>query len=125
MTALAELAAAYSKAKADEARATAIRRELADQIVAVTGHAVEGQKIYEADGWKVTVKAPLIRSMDWAAWESVKARIPQELWPVEMKPSLDEKGVRWLQKNDPKHYAALAEALTVKPGAVQVTVKES
>lgn len=124
MTDLATLAVAYAKAKADEARATEIRRALADRILAATGHAGEGQKTYEADGWKIAVKAPLIRAMNWPVWETVKARIPENLWPVELKPVLDEKGVKWLHANEPTLYAVLAEALTVKPGAVQVQVQE-
>ena len=123
-TELAELAEAYANAKTREADAIALRRDLATRIRAATGHTGEGQKTYAADGWKISVKAPLVRSMDWTAWETVKARIPQALWPIEMKPALDEKGVKWLQDNDQEIYAVLAEALTVKPGSVQITVKE-
>ncbi len=122
MTPLAVLAAAYAQAKADEARAIEIRRELALQIQSLTGHDAKGQKTYDADDWKITVKAPLICSMDWAAWETIKQQIPVDLWPVEMKPTLDEKGVQWLQNNEPDLYGILSQCLTVKPGAVQVTV---
>lgn len=122
MSELAKLAAAYAQAKAEETAAITRRRELAAQIQAATAHQSEGQKTYDAGDWKVSVKAPLIRSMNWDAWETVKDRIPKDLWPIEMKPSLDEKGVRWLQNNEPETYAVLAEALTVKPGSVQVTV---
>jgi hypothetical protein len=121
---LAELAAAYVRAKAQEAIMADQRRAIAAKIQALTGHTAEGQKTYAADQWKVTVKAPLIRSMNWDAWEQVKGRIPEDLWPVEMKPSLDEKGVKWLQNNEPETYAVLSEALIIKPGSVQITVQE-
>lgn len=120
---LAQLAAAYAAAKQEEVRAAALRRGLATQIQSVTGWTEEGGKTFTADGWKVVVKQPLIRSMDWAKWDAVKDAIPESLWPVEMKPALDEKGVKWLQTHEPEIYAALAPALTVKPGAVQVTVQ--
>lgn len=125
MKTLPALAAAYAQAKAEEARATTLRRDLAAQIQAATGHTGESQKTYTADSWKVTVKAPVIRSMNWDAWETVKGRIPRHLWPVEMKPTLDEKGVQWIKANDPQTYQILSEALTVKPGAVQVSVKNT
>jgi hypothetical protein len=124
MNNLPALAAAYAQAKTEEARIVALRHDLALQIQALTGHVDEGQKTYKTDGWNVTIKAPLIRSMNWDAWEVIKARIPQDLWPVEMKPSLDEKGVKWLQNNEPETYGVLCEALTIKPGSVQITVKE-
>ena len=119
---LAQLAAEFARLKAAEAMITDQRRAVAAQIQALTGHQVEGAKTYDGGDYKVVVKAPLIRSMDWAAWETVKAQIPAELWPVEMKPALDEKGVKWIQANDPQTAAILAQCLTIKPGAVSVTV---
>lgn len=119
---LAQLATAFAQAKAEEARATDLRRDLATQIQALTGHTAEGSKTYKDGDWKVTVKAPLITSMDWEQWEETKLAIPEQFWPVEMKPSLDMKGVKWIADNDPGLYATLAQCLTVKPGAVQVSV---
>lgn len=120
---LAQLAAAFAAAKAEESRATELRRDLAAQIQALTGHESESSKTYKDGDWKVTVKAPMVTSMDWGQWEAVKAEIPEQFWPVEMKPSLDMKGVAWIKDNDPGLYAVLAQCLTTKPGALQVTVK--
>lgn len=119
---LEQLATAYVLAKDEEHRATTLRRELAAQIQALTGHTTEVQKTYDGGEWKVVVKAPLITAMDWKKWESVKEQIPEGLQPTRWKLELDEKGVKWLQNNEPDVYAVLATALTVKPGAVQVTV---
>lgn len=119
---LEQLATAYVLAKDEEHRVTTLRRELAARIQALTGHTAEGQKTYDGGEWKVVVKAPLITAMDWKKWESVKEQIPENLHPTRWKPELDEKGVKWLQNNEPDVYAILATALTVKPGAVQVTV---
>jgi len=121
---LAELAARYAAANVAEDTAISYRRDLAAQIAALTGHTSEGQKTYDAgDDWKVTVKIPMNRKMDWVEWDKVKGSIPADLWPVEMKPSLDEKGVKWLQANDPRTYLIVAQCLTTTPGALSVSVK--
>ena len=120
---LAELAADYAAAKDAENQWATRRRVLAGIIQSITDHDSESQKTYAADGWKITVKAPLILTMDWNQWEQTKTSIPESLWPVEMKAVLDEKGVKWLHNNEPELYRILAECLTVKPGAVQVTVQ--
>lgn len=123
MSTISDLAADYAAAKEAENQWVARRKTIAEAIQKITGHDSEGQKTYTADGWKITVKAPLILTMDWNQWEQTKTSIPESLWPVEMKAVLDEKGVKWLHNNEPELYRILAECLTVKPGAVQVTVQ--
>ena len=122
---LAQLAEAFFQAKAEETRAAELRKQLAALIQNMTGHTSESSKTFKDGDWKVTVKQPINRSMDWEKWEEVKTRIPQELWPVETKTVLDDTGVKWLQKNDSATYAVLAEALTTKYGAVSVTVTQN
>ena len=119
---LAQLAEAWHQAKIEENRAADLRRELATQIQRLTGHQAESSKTYQDGDWKVTVKQPVNRTMDWEQWEATKTKINEALWPVELKLSLDEKGVKWLQDNDPVTYAVLSECLTTKPGAVSITV---
>ncbi len=119
---LAQLAAAWYAAKAEETRAADLRREIAAQIQLLTGHKTESSKTYKDGDWKVVVKQPINRTMDWDAWETVKTQIPEECWPVETKQVLDEAGVKWIKDNDQEIYATLAQALTTKPGAISVTV---
>jgi hypothetical protein len=119
---LAIMAEQYANLKAQEADLAERRRAIAAQIAAATGHTGEGSKTYSDGDWKVTVKCPQNRTMDWDIWDAVKAAIPADLWPVEYKRAIDEKGVKWIQANDPQTYGILAQALTTKPGAVQVTV---
>jgi len=119
---LHELAAAYIAAKDAETAAIAHRREIASLIQAMTGHESEGQRTYECEGFKVAVKAPLIRSMDWKAWAEVKGDIPEALHPVKVREELDEKGLKWLMANDPQTTALVLPCITTKPGAVSVTV---
>lgn len=119
---LAQLASAWYAAKGEETRAADLRKEIAAQIQLITGHQAESSKTYKDGDWKVVVKQPVNHTMDWDAWEAVKADIPEEFWPVETKTVLDEKGVKWIKDNDPAIYATLAQALTTRPGAVSVTV---
>jgi hypothetical protein len=119
---LHELAAAYLAAKDAETAAMAHRRELATLIQQATGHESEGQRTYECAGFKVAVKAPLIRSMDWNAWAEIKGQIPDILHPIKIKEELDEKGLKWLMANDPQTAALVTPCITTKPGAVSVTV---
>jgi hypothetical protein len=119
---LHDLAAAYLAAKDAETAATAHRREIAALIQAMTGHESEGQRTYECDGFKIAVKAPLIRSMDWKAWEAVKKDIHPDLHPICVKEELDEKGLRWLLENDLATYTRVSQCITTKPGALSVTV---
>ena len=119
---LEALAAKYYTAKAIESQAADERRSLGIQIAALLNHQSESSKTYHTDGWKITAKAPMNRSMDWNAWETVKERIPVDLWPVETKTVLSETGVKWLQNNEPEIYRVLASALTTKLAAVSITV---
>jgi hypothetical protein len=119
---LHDLAAAYLAAKEAESEWTARRRELATAIQQVIGHNEEGQRTYECDGFKIAIKAPLIRSMDWKAWEAVKGQIPEVLHPIKIKEELDEKGLKWIIANDPQTSGLVLPCITTKPGAVSVTV---
>ena len=122
MNDLNALAAQYYQAKAAESLASDKRRQLGIEIAKLVQHHSEGSKTYNADDWKVVVKAPVTRSMDWAKWETVKESISPDLCPVEVKTVLSETGVKWLMNNEPDIYRILAEALTVKSAAVSVTV---
>ena len=119
---LHDLAAAYIAAKDAETAAIAHRREIASLIQAITGHDGEGQKTYDAGNFKIAVKAPLIRSMDWKAWDAVKGQIPEDLHPIKVKEELDEKGLKWIMANDPLTGSLVLPCITTKPGAVSVTV---
>jgi hypothetical protein len=119
---LHNLAAEYLAAKEAETQWTERRRELATAIQQVVGHQSEGQRTYECDGYKIAVKAPLIRSMDWKAWAQTKADIHPDLHPIKVREELDEKGLKWLAENDKRTYDLIAACITTKPGALSVTV---
>ena len=118
---LEQLSADWLKAKAEEAAANKRRVAIEDQIVGITGKRDEGSQTIEATGFKVTVTGKISRKMDWDKWEAVKAKIAPNLHPVKFKPELDEKGVKYLQANEPEIYALLP--IEVKPAKTAIEVK--
>lgn len=121
MSDLKQLSADWLKAKAEEAAANKRRVAIEEQIVALTGKRDEGSQTHEAEGFKVTVTGKVSRKMDWDKWEQVKSQIAPNLHPVKFKPELDEKGVKYLQANEPEIYALLP--IEVKPAKTAIEVK--
>jgi len=118
---LEQLSADWLKAKAEEAAANKRRIGIEEKIVALTGKRDEGSQTIEATGFKVTVTGKVSRKMDWDKWETIKAQIAPNLHPVKFKPELDEKGVKYLQANEPEIYALLP--IEVKPAKTAIEVK--
>ena len=81
-----------------------------------------GSKTNHIDGYKITVKRPVLRNIDGEAWELVKDRIPADLRPVRVKVEPDAKGCDWLRENRPELWAIAAEAITEKPGKAGFTI---
>lgn len=118
---LDQLSAAWLAAKKAENTAAKERAAIEEQIVALTGKRDEGAQTHEAEGFKVTVTGKVSRKMDWDKWETVKAQIAPNLHPIKYKPELDEKGVKYLQANEPEIYALLP--IEVKPAKTAIEVK--
>ena len=118
---LEQLSGEWLDAKRDENKAAKQRIEIEDQIVALTGKKDEGSQTHDATGFKVTVTGKISRKMDWDKWELVKTQISPHLHPVKFKPELDDKGVKYLQANEPDIYKLLP--IEVKPAKTAVEVK--
>lgn len=118
---LERLSADWLEAKKAEAKANKERVAIEDEIVLLTGKRDEGSKTVEAAGFKITVTGKVSRKMDWDKWETIKAQISPNLHPVKFKPELDEKGVKYLQMNEPEIYALLP--IEVKPAKTAIEVK--
>ena len=106
-------------------------RDLQAELIEIEGlllgevESVEGSsKTNHIDGYKITVKRPINRTIDGEAWELVKERIPADLRPVRVKIEPDAKGCDWLRENRPELWAIAAEAITEKPGKAGFTVEE-
>jgi len=121
MSELQKLCADWLAAKKAEAAANKQRLAIEEAIVTLTGKKDEGSKTHDTDGFKVTVTGKVTRKLDWEKWEQVKGQIHPNLWPIKMKPELDEKGVKWLQQNEVEIYALLP--ITVTPAKTAIEVK--
>lgn len=119
--ALEKLCADWLKAKQAETAANTLRVDIEDQIVALTGKKDEGAKTVDAEGFKLTITGKMTRKMDWTKWEAIKSQIPALLHPVKLKTEIDEKGVKYLQLNEPEIYALLP--LEIKPAKTSVDIK--
>ena len=97
-----------------------IENELLPMLESVEG----GSKTNHLDGYKITVRRPINRTIDGEAWELVKDRIPADLRPVRVKVEPDAKGCDWLRENRPELWAIAAEAITEKPGKAGFTIEK-
>lgn len=118
---LTELGIEWLACKYDENKARDARIAIEEQIIAITGKRDEGSKTHDAGGCKITVTGKKTYKLDWTAWESIKAQIPVNMHPVKYKPEVDEKGVKYLQANEPELYKLLP--LEVKPAKTAIDVK--
>ncbi len=120
---LENLAAEWRHCKLDEENARKARVEIEEQIVELTGCREEGSKTHDAGNYKVSVTGKLNRNLDAAKWEEIKDRVPEALRPVDYKPTLDTKGLRYLENNEPEVARVVSEAIETKPGKTAVEVK--
>jgi len=98
--------------------------DVENRIIKHLGSRDEGSKTHNEGNYKVTITAKINRVLDTNLWESVKSALPLHLHPVKYKPTLDIKGVRYLQENEPDAYKQVAQAITAKPGKLVVKVVE-
>jgi hypothetical protein len=117
---LASLCGAWLDAKKRETAAAEDRVAIEDKIVAITGKRDEGsQTVNEAD-FKLTITGKVTRKMDWDKWEHIKSQIPPNLHPIKLKPELDDKGVKYLQANEPEIYRLLP--IETRPAKTSVAI---
>lgn len=118
-----ELAQQWLDAKRREREANADRIKIEEQIVSALGKRDEGAQSHKIDGFKITVTGKVTRKMDWDKWELVKDQIPEQLRPVKLKPELDDKGVKYLQANEPEVYRLLPITVTPAKTGVEITAE--
>jgi len=122
---LAELAAAWQAAKADERAANSRRLEIEEQIVEALPLAVEGTQTVDAGKYRVKVTSKLTRTVDTKAlqahWNSLSA-FAQDVFT--WKADLSLPALRRLQENHPDLYPSVAVYVTSKPAKAAVSVEE-
>ena len=114
------LSAAWLDAKAAEQKANEARVAIEEQIVAALGQKEEGAQTHKVGDFKIEIVGKVSRKLDFAAWDLVKDKFPENLRPIKVKEELDEKGVKYLQLNEPQLYAILP--LEIKPAKTAVKV---
>ena len=102
------------------------RRDLTnEQILDKMTFHEEGSHTVEVDGFKVTTTATMRRNLDPEVWEEIKDEIPEELQNVvSYVPKLSIKRYKMIEEMRPEVFRKIAEAVTTKPGATAVKIKE-
>jgi len=110
-------------AKNAEDAAKKQRIELEEELVNLVGKKDEGSQTHKIGDYKVTITGKLTRSLDKKVWADIEQSIPHALRPVEYKPSLDTKGLKYLEDNEPEVFRTVSSAVTVKPAKTAVSIK--
>jgi len=116
------LAECWQAAKTAEAEAREQRVAIEEQIIALTGVKEEGSQTHKVGERKVKVTGKLTRKLLPEEWERVAKSIPEALHPVQYKASLDLKGLRYLEANEPETYSLVCQAIETKPAKPAVEV---
>ena len=111
-------------AKAAEEEAKKRRLNAEAQITGIMKAKDEGSVTHKLEGYSVTLKQPVTRTLDSDAWEHVKGKVPASFHPLKTVVSADAKGCKWLLDNRPDLWNQIAPAFTAKAGKVGVTVKK-
>lgn len=98
------------------------RARLEAKLAAAFPAALGSSKTHKHSGYKITTKAPVNYKLDVDIWHSIEDKIPRSLRPVQTKIAADAAGCKWLANNEPDIWAVCAQAITVTPGKVAVTI---
>ena len=115
--ALASLAAAWHKAKADEVEANRRRLEAEAKMLDLIGTQAEGTAKFGAGDYAVSVSFGSTTSVDEDKLREIADRVPVDIQKrvIRWKPAIDARELKYLRCNEPDLYAVIAEAITVKP----------
>lgn len=118
-----QLCQEWLEAKAAENSAKAKREEIEAKLLEHVQSKPEGSATTKLDGFKVVTTGRINRRVDEGVWMAIRSEIPAQLWPVKHKLAVDDRGVRWLQDNDPGNWLKVSEAFMSSPGKTQVKVE--
>lgn len=113
----------FLEIKEIEIELKAERETIESALIDWLGAKEEGAKVHTIGDYKITITGRMTRSVDADVWDDVYGKIPEDLRAVvNWKPSLDLRGLRYIQENEPEVYKVLAKAITVKPAKTSVTI---
>ncbi|MEO0437914.1 MAG: hypothetical protein AAF098_13495 [Pseudomonadota bacterium] len=94
-------------------------------IIAMVGTRTEGSFSVECDHFKVTTTQPIRRTVDKKLAQDLHQSLPKDIAEsiFDWKLSLSTKVYKDLEKYQPQTHAAIARAVTAKPGKVSVRVE--
>lgn len=113
----------WLEAKAAENSAKAKREEIEAQLLEYVQSKPEGSTTTKLDGFKVTTTGRINRRVDEGEWMARRGLIDARLWPVKHKLAVDDRGVKWLQENEPDAWLRVSEAFMSAPGRTAVKVE--
>jgi hypothetical protein len=112
----------YLRAKRFEEEAKQVRLAAeARLIAAVNNDKLEGSMTVDTPHFKVSVANKLTRTLDYEAYQSLAASLPETLQFVDMDPKINLTKLRHLEAVDP---TIVARCVTVKPAKPSITIKE-
>lgn len=115
-----ELCQKYLIAKANEHQAKADRLAAERELLKVIKPSKqEGTETRATDGFKVSVTHKLSRSLDYDRYQALD--LPDNLAFVDMKPAINLKNLRMIERLDP---ALVAQCVTVKPAKPSIKIEE-
>jgi hypothetical protein len=124
--ALADLAQAWTEAKADEREANSRRLEIERRILEVEPAREEGSNTITLEcGIKIKTTGKLSYKADVSALSDITCDWPMDFQPVKLKLEADEAVLKALRQYRPDLWQKIAEAVTVKPAKTAVTVEEA
>jgi hypothetical protein len=97
--------------------------EIESQLFDLVESVEDGSKVNHLDGYKITVKRPINRTINGEAWEQARDLIPAEMWPIKQKIEPDTAGCKWLAENRPELWLIASKAITEKPGKAGFSIE--
>ena len=109
----------YVMAKAREKAAKETRLIVEAALIEAIGPTkLEGTETKATDGFKVSVTSKLTRKLDYGAYQELQ--LPENMSFVDLKPAINLKNLRMVEKLDP---ALAAQCITSKPAKPALKVE--
>jgi hypothetical protein len=115
-------AQAWREAKAKEEKARLARLDAESKIIELVGVKDEGSFSITTDYFKVSTTGKMTRRLDDAAYMAIREDLPLGLDPVVLRPAIDMKAFRQLEKH-PEVMRLFSVCLTTKPAKPSVKVE--
>jgi len=120
-----QLAAQWLEEKANEDAAKKARAKIEAKLLPLIETKAEGAVTTKTDSYKITATGKINRKLKEEIWEQISGEVPPNLRPVSSKTvlQLDEKGVKWLEQNEPDIYKVVVKALDIKQAKTGIKIE--